>query len=125
MESCFGTIKTELEMPNTKTGLIGWSSFGGPLQTDDNFASIINAIEESHWIFDNMQKFVHYLLAFNAGDVVWIFLAALLNWPIPLRAIQILWTNLVTDRLSALALTREPTEVDIRCPNSVLWSILT
>jgi Ca2+-transporting ATPase len=81
--------------------------------TDDNFASIVNAVEEGRGIFDNIQKFVHFLLACNAGEVLLMFCAALLGWPAPLLAIQILWINLVTDGLPALALAMEPPERDI------------
>ena len=81
--------------------------------TDDNFASIVNAVEEGRGIFDNIQKFVHYLLACNAGEVLLMFLASLIGWPTPLSAIQILWINLVTDGLPALALGMEPPERDI------------
>lgn len=81
--------------------------------TDDNFASIINAVEEGRGIFDNIQKFVHYLLSCNAGEVLLMFFAAVIGWPVPLLAIQILWINLVTDGLPALALGMEPPERDI------------
>ncbi|HUY87186.1 MAG TPA: cation-translocating P-type ATPase [Pirellulales bacterium] len=79
---------------------------------DDNFASIVNAIEEGRGIFDNIQKVVHYLLSCNAGEVLFMFGAALAGWPMPLAAIQILWINLVTDGLPAIALATEPTEPD-------------
>ena len=81
--------------------------------TDDNFASIVSAVEEGRGIFDNIQKFVHYLLSCNAGEVLLMFFAALVGWPVPLTAIQILWINLVTDGLPALALGLEPPERDI------------
>jgi Ca2+-transporting ATPase len=80
---------------------------------DDNFASIIRAVEEGRGIYDNIQKFVHYLLACNAGEVLFMFLATAAGWPVPLAAIQILWINLVTDGLPALALGMEPPEPDI------------
>jgi len=64
-------------------------------------------------IFDNIQKFVHYLLSCNAGEVLLMLFAALVGWPGSLLAIQILWINLVTDGLPALALGMEPRERDI------------
>jgi P-type Ca2+ transporter type 2C len=76
--------------------------------TDDNFRSIVNAVEEGRCIFDNIQNIVHYLLACNAGEVLFMFSAAAAGWPLPLAAIQILWINLVTDGLPALALALEP-----------------
>jgi Ca2+-transporting ATPase len=81
--------------------------------TDDNFASIVNAVEEGRGIFDNIQKFVHYLLGCNAGEVLFMFFAALVGWPAPLTAIQILWINLVTDGLPALALAMERPARDV------------
>jgi Ca2+-transporting ATPase len=80
---------------------------------DDNFASIVSAVEEGRGIFDNIQKFVHYLLACNTSEVLFMFFASLVGWPAPLAAIQLLWVNLVTDGLPALALSLEPPEPDI------------
>jgi len=77
---------------------------------DDNFASIVSAVEEGRGIFDNIQKFVFYLLASNASEVMLMFFAALVGWPAPLMAVQLLWINLVTDGLPALALGMEPPE---------------
>jgi Ca2+-transporting ATPase len=81
--------------------------------TDDNFASIVAAVEEGRGIYDNIRKFMHYLLACNAGEVLLMLVAAVAGWPAPLAAIQILWLNLATDGLPALALGLEPPERDI------------
>jgi len=70
--------------------------------TDDNFASIVNAVEEGRTIYDNIRKFVQYLLATNAGEVLLMLFATLAGWPFPLFPIQILWINLVTDAFPAL-----------------------
>ncbi len=88
--------------------------------TDDNFASIVSAVEEGRGIFDNIQKFVHYLLSCNAGEVLLMLIAGVAGWPAPLSALQILWINLVTDGLPALALGMEPPEHDVmqRAPRS-------
>jgi Ca2+-transporting ATPase len=81
--------------------------------TDDNFASIVSAVEEGRGIFDNIRKFVHYLLASNVSEVLVMLLAALVGWPAPLTAVQLLWINLVSDGLPALALGMERPERDI------------
>jgi len=78
--------------------------------TDDNFASIVSAVEEGRAIFDNIRRFVHYLLSCNIGELLAMFLASLLGMPLPLLPIQILWVNLATDSLPALALGVEPAE---------------
>lgn len=78
--------------------------------TDDNFASIVSAVEEGRAIYANIQKFVHYLLAGNANKLLVMFVAAVLGWHEPLLAVQILWLNLVTDGLPALALGVEGPE---------------
>ncbi|MCU0877591.1 MAG: cation-translocating P-type ATPase [Pirellulaceae bacterium] len=77
---------------------------------DDNFATIVKAVAEGRGIFDNIQKFIHYLLAGNAGKILFMFAAALLGWPNPLLALQLLWLNLVTDGLPALGLGVESPE---------------
>ena len=81
--------------------------------TDDNFASIVNAVREGRGIYDNIQKFVHYLLSCNAGEVLLMFAASIMGLPLPLVALQILWINLVTDGLPALALAVEAPEPDL------------
>ncbi len=81
--------------------------------TDDNFASIVGAVEEGRGIFDNIQRVVEYLLSTNAGEVLFMFTAAMLDWPLPLLPIQILWMNLITDGLPALTLGMEPPGRDV------------
>jgi len=78
--------------------------------TDDNFASIVGAVEEGRGIYQNIRKFVRYLLSTNSGEVMTIFAAALLFMPLPLVPLQILWINLITDGLPAVALGVEPKE---------------
>ncbi|MFH1849488.1 MAG: cation-translocating P-type ATPase [archaeon] len=75
---------------------------------DDNFASIRNAVEEGRGIFDNIRKFVHFLLSCNLGEVLVVFLGSLIFARLPLMAIHILWINLITDGLPALALGVDP-----------------
>lgn len=81
--------------------------------TDDNFASIVAAVEEGRTIYDNIRKFVRYLLSSNVGEILVMLVAILIGMPIPLLAIQILWVNLVTDGLPAIALGFEPGEADV------------
>jgi Ca2+-transporting ATPase len=76
--------------------------------TDDNFASIVAAVEEGRGIYDNIAKTLAYLLAGNAGELALMLVAALIGWPLPLLPIQLLWINLVTDGLPALALATDP-----------------
>jgi len=81
--------------------------------TDDNFASIVAAVEEGRGIYDNIKKCVHYLLSCNAGEIMVMFCASLIGWPLPLLPIQILWINLVTDGLPALGLGVDPADRDV------------
>ena len=80
---------------------------------DDNYASIIAAIEQGRVIYDNIRKAVFYLLTCNFAEIAILFVATLLGWPAPLTAIQLLWLNLVTDGAPALALALEPEEPGI------------
>ena len=79
--------------------------------TDDNFSTIVEAIEEGRGIYANIRKAIHYLLSCNIGEILTIFVATLLNFgQMPLVPVQLLWLNLVTDSLPALALGVEPVE---------------
>ena len=80
---------------------------------DDNFATIVSAVEEGRVIYDNIRKFVKYLLTCNASELAVIIIGPFLGLPIPLLPLQILWMNLVTDGLPALALGVEPAEEDV------------
>ncbi len=81
--------------------------------TDDNFASIVAAVEEGRGIYDNIVKTLSYLMGGNAGELTVMLVAGLIGWPLPLLPIQLLWINLVTDGLPALALATDPIEPDV------------
>jgi Ca2+-transporting ATPase len=79
---------------------------------DDNFATIVRAVEEGRTIYENIRKFLRYTMSSNVGEILVMLVAPLLGLPIPLNAIQILWINLVTDGLPGLALSVEPAAPD-------------
>ncbi|MFY9312702.1 MAG: calcium-transporting P-type ATPase, PMR1-type [Tepidanaerobacteraceae bacterium] len=81
--------------------------------TDDNFASIVAAVEEGRVIYANIRKFIFFLLSCNIAEILIIFVAMLVGLPIPLKPIQLLWLNLLTDAFPALALGMEAKEPDI------------
>jgi len=82
--------------------------------TDDNFATIVHAVEQGRGIYSNIKKSIQYLLSCNIGEIITIFIATVLNFhQMPLVAIQLLWLNLVTDALPALALGMEPVEAGV------------
>jgi Ca2+-transporting ATPase len=93
---------------------------------DDNFATIINAVEEGRGIFDNIRKTVVYLLSGNTAELAVMFVAAIVGLPLPLLPLHLLWINLVTDGFPALALVTDPTDADAmkRPPRHAQESIL-
>jgi Ca2+-transporting ATPase len=94
---------------------------------DDNFASIVAAVEEGRGIFSNIKKYLMYLLSSNIGEMLLMVGAALMGLPMPLSAVQILYTNLATDGLPALALAVDPPESDLmnRAPRNPKTGIFT
>jgi Ca2+-transporting ATPase len=94
---------------------------------DDRFETIAAAVEEGRIIYDNVRKFVFYLFSCNLAEILVMLVAGLANLPSPLRPLQILWINLVTDTLPALALAMEPGEPDVmrRAPRSPQQAILS
>jgi len=80
---------------------------------DDNFATIVAAVKEGRRIFDNIKKYLTYLLQCNIAEIFSMLIATLLAWPLPLTAIQLLWVNLTTDGLPALALGVDPADPDV------------
>ena len=95
--------------------------------TDDNFASIVAAVEEGRLVFENIKKYLMFLLSCNLGEIVLLAGATLLGWPLPLSAVQILYINLATDGLPALALAVDPEEEDLmkRTPRNPRTGIFT
>lgn len=81
--------------------------------TDDNFSTIVSAVREGRVIYSNIRKTIHFLISCNIGEILLVLAAFLLHLPVPLLAIQLLWVNLVTDSLPALALGVEPAEKGI------------
>jgi len=81
--------------------------------TDDNFSTIVSAVEQGRNIFRNIQKAILFLLSCNLGEITALFIGILLGWPAPLTAVQILWVNLITDTLPAIALGMDPDDPDI------------
>jgi Ca2+-transporting ATPase len=81
--------------------------------TDDNFATIVGAVEQGRVIYANILRFVHYLFSCNLAEILVVFLALLIGWPLPLGALQILWLNMLTDVFPALALAVEPSDPDV------------
>jgi P-type Ca2+ transporter type 2C len=92
---------------------------------DDNFATIVAAVEEGRIIYDNIRRFIKYLLTCNTSEIAVMLLGPILGMPLPLLPLQILWMNLVTDGLPALALGVEPAEKNVmkRPPYSAAESI--
>ncbi len=83
------------------------------IMTDDNFATIVEAVRQGRGIFENIKKTIHFLISSNIGEIITVLSAFLLRMPAPILAIQLLWVNLVTDSLPALALGVDPVDQDI------------
>ena len=95
--------------------------------TDDNFATIVRAVELGRGIYDNIKKAVHFLISSNIGEIMAVFVASVLGMPSPLLPLQLLWVNVVTDSAPAIALGTEPTEKHImgRPPKPVNQNFFT
>jgi Ca2+-transporting ATPase len=95
--------------------------------TDDNFATIVAAVEQGRIIVHNILRFIHYLFSCNFGEIVTVFTAIMIGWPMPLGVLQILWLNLVTDIFPAMALALEPSAPDVmkRPPRSPQEPLMT
>lgn len=94
---------------------------------DDNFATIVGAVEQGRIIVHNILRFIHFLFSSNFAEILTVFTAILLGWPLPLGVLQILWLNLVTDTFPAMALALEPSAPDVmkRPPRDPHESLMT
>lgn len=81
--------------------------------TDDNFATIVSAVEQGRIIYSNILRFLHYLLSCNLSEILTVFVALMVGWPLPLVALQVLWLNLITDIFPAFALALETSAPDV------------
>jgi len=95
--------------------------------TDDNFASIVGAVQQGRVIYGNILRFLHFLLSCNFSEILCVFIALMIGWPLPLAALQILWLNLITDVFPAFALALEPSAPNVmsRPPRNPKESLLT
>lgn len=86
---------------------------GDMVLADDNFATIVAAVEEGRIVFSRIRKVISYLVSTNAGEIVTVAFAVAVGWPLPLTAVQLLWVNLVTDSTPSLALAVDPPSLDV------------
>ncbi|MTI81589.1 MAG: cation-transporting P-type ATPase [Firmicutes bacterium] len=100
--------KADIGVSMGKSGTVVAKEASDMVLTDDNFATIIKAVQGGRVIFENINKFIHYLFSCNISEIIVIFFALLIGVPLPLVALQILWLNLVTDVFPALSLGWEP-----------------
>ena len=105
--------KADIGIATGKKGTDVAKNASDMILNDDNFVTIVEAVKQGRNIFDNIKKAIHFLIATNIGEIVTIFIGLLLGMKSPLLAIQLLWVNLVTDSLPAIALGLEPPEKDI------------
>ncbi len=95
------------------TGTDAAKSAADLVLTDDNFATIVSAVHEGRNIYENIKKAIHFLLSSNIGEIITVFFAMVMGFNTPLQPIQLLWVNLVTDSLPAIALGVDPCDDDI------------
>jgi Ca2+-transporting ATPase len=95
--------------------------------TDDNFATIVGAVEQGRIIINNILRFIHYLFSSNLAEIATVFAAIMMGWPLPLGVLQILWLNLVTDIFPAMALALEPSAPHVmkRAPRDPQAALMT